>query len=71
MKRRGQFFGDQANPLLAADECFHHDLLGLELRLAILFFPFSDVLELGIDHGEFGFVQDQLAWRGRLGSRER
>ena len=58
-----QVFGDQANPLLAADECFQRGPLGFELLLAILFFSFRDFLELGIDLGQFGFVQAQLGER--------
>ena len=55
-----QVFRDQANPFLAADECFQRGPLGLELLLAILFFPCGDFLELGIDLGQLGFVQAQL-----------
>ncbi len=41
-----QAFGDQANPFLAADECFQRGPLGLELLLAVLVFLFGDFLEL-------------------------
>ena len=60
LKVLDQVFGDQTNPFLAADECFHRCPLGLELLLAILFFPFGDFLELRIDPGQFSFVQAQL-----------
>ena len=55
-----QVFRDHPNPFLTADECFQHAPLHLELLLAILFFPFGDFIELGIDIGEFGFVKAQL-----------
>ena len=64
-------FRDQANPFLAADECFQRGPLGLELLLAILFFPFGDFLELGIDLGQFGFVQAQLGDAAFVVDRDR
>lgn len=44
----------------SANGCFDRGPLGRELLLAILFFPCGDFLELGIDIGQFGFVQTQL-----------
>ena len=68
-----QIFRDQENPLLAANECFQRGPLGLELLLAILFFPFDDFLEFRIDLGQLGFAQAQLGnaafvvdWDSRL-----
>jgi len=58
-----QVFRDQPNPFLAADECFQRDPLGLELLLAVLFFPFGDFLELGIDLGESASFRLSLAMR--------
>ena len=66
-----QVFRDQANPLLAADECFQRGPLGLELLLAILFLPFGDFLELGIDLGQLGFVQAQLGDAAFVRDRDR
>ncbi len=59
-----QAFCDQAKPLLAAaDECFQNGPLVFAFLFAFLFFLFGDSLELGIDFGQFGFVQAQLGWR--------
>ena len=66
-----QVFRDQANPLLAADECFQLGPLGLELLLATLFFPFGDFLKLGIDLGQLGFVQAQLGDAAFVVDRDR
>ena len=66
-----QVFRDQANPFLAADECFQRGPLGLELLLAILCFPFGDFLELGIDLGQLGFVQAQLGDAAFVVDRDR
>jgi hypothetical protein len=55
-----QVIRNQANPLLAANECFQRSPLGLELLPVIVCFPCDDVLKLGIDLGQFGFVHAQL-----------
>ncbi len=55
-----QVFGDPANPLFAADECFERGPLDLELLLAIIFFSFRDFLEIGIDLRQLGFRPAQL-----------